>query len=101
MLVESSKFQLLRVNVRNACFDTLIPKVTKSIYFVSGFTLADSMEECKQNGYGLKLVQVVDNIHDVYVGFERKRKKVKVAKRTTLGIPTWSPTVVLTEPDDA
>ena len=28
-------------------------------------------------------------------------KSVKSGKRTTPGIPTWSPTVVLTGPDDA
>jgi hypothetical protein len=31
----------------------------------------------------------------------KKSKKSKSAKRTTPGIPTWSPTVVLTGPDDA
>ena len=29
------------------------------------------------------------------------KKKIACKKRTTLGIPTWSPTVVLTEPEHA
>jgi hypothetical protein len=32
---------------------------------------------------------------------EKAKRKSKINKRTTPGIPTWSPTVVLTMPDDA
>jgi hypothetical protein len=32
---------------------------------------------------------------------EKAKRKSKINKRTTPRIPTWSPTVVLTRPDDA
>ena len=35
------------------------------------------------------------------VGFEALKVVASGGKRTTPGIPTWSPTVVLTRPDDA
>ena len=41
---------------------------------------------------------IFDNVMYI-IGDEHK--KVKSSKRTTPGIPTWSPTVVLTRPDNA
>jgi hypothetical protein len=38
---------------------------------------------------------------ELFIGRAQPDSKLQHPKRTTPGIPTWSPTVVLTRPDDA
>jgi hypothetical protein len=38
---------------------------------------------------------------NIMVDGAKRNARDENGKRTTLGIPTWSPTVVLAEPDDA
>jgi hypothetical protein len=51
--------------------------------------------------YTKTLMELISsNKENIFLHFHVNLKR-QITKRTTPGIPTWSPTVVLTGPDDA